>query len=147
MDFLAVVVENEGHESVFGFAGVVVDDGGGEQLGEDEAAIGRPAVGADRVGEGRIAADEFFSGEETVALAVEFLEPDVVALKIVEFGFEKAADGIADAAVGSVGEAGDVFVDGLEGFVEVLGASAKKKEKRINTEGTEDTEKEVTSGE
>jgi len=32
-------------------------------------------------------------------------------------------DRIDDAAVGSVGEGGDVFVDGLEGVVEVLGAS------------------------
>jgi len=32
-------------------------------------------------------------------------------------------DGIDDAAVRSVGEGGDVFVDGLEGLVEILRAS------------------------
>jgi len=40
--------------------------------------------------------------------------------EVVELGFETAMDGIDDAAVRSVGEGGDVFVDGLEGFVETL---------------------------
>jgi hypothetical protein len=118
MDLLAIVVEDESHESVFGFAGLV-DDGSGEKLREGEAAVGRPAVGADGVGEGRIAADKFFSREEAATLAVALLEPDVVALEIVDLGFEKAADGVDDATVRSVGEAGDVFVDGLERLVEI----------------------------
>jgi hypothetical protein len=34
-------------------------------------------------------------------------------------------DGIDDAVVGREGESGDVFVDGLEGLVEILGASER----------------------
>ncbi len=53
-------------------------------------------------------------------LAAGVLQPDVVVFEVVELGFETAVDGIDDAAVGSVGEGGDVFVDGLEGLVEIL---------------------------
>jgi hypothetical protein len=75
-----------------------------------------------------------------MTLAVEVLKPNVIALKVIELGFEKTADGIDDAAVGGIGEAGDVFVDGLEGFVEIdiLRAGGRRKKKGINTEGTEE---------
>src|SRR5207302_6084540 len=79
------------------------------------------------------------SFEETAALAASVLDPDVVVLeRIVNFCFHSAIDGIRDASIGGVSEGGDVFVDGLERLVEVLGgASRRKKEKRINTERTE----------
>ena len=63
--------------------------------------------------------------EETAALAVSFLDPDVVMLKIVFFGFDVAANGIDDAAVGSEGESGHFVVDVLKRLVEVLRASLR----------------------
>jgi hypothetical protein len=41
------------------------------------------------------------------------VDPDVVALEVELFGFEEAADGVNDSAVGSVGESGDVVVNGF----------------------------------
>jgi hypothetical protein len=61
--------------------------------------------------------------EQTAAFAVGFLEPDVVVLEIIFFGFDVAADGVNEAAVGSEREGGDFFVDVLERLVEVLSGS------------------------
>src|SRR2546430_1517025 len=67
------------------------------------------------------------SFEETTALAAGVLDPDVVVLeRVVDFCFHPAVDGINDAAVGGVREGGDIFVDGLERFVEILGAGGGK---------------------
>jgi hypothetical protein len=87
--------------------------------------------------------------ENAVALAVGFLEPDVVVFEIVELGFELVIDGKGDGVVGTEGESGDFLIDGTERIVEILGAGGRKKEKRINTEGTEsaeDAEKRERSG-
>jgi hypothetical protein len=46
-------------------------------------------------------------------------------LQIVFFGFDIAANGIDDAAVGSERESGDFVVDVLERLVEVLRASLR----------------------
>ena len=78
--------------------------------------------GVDGVGKECIAAGEFVALEKAAALAVGFLEPDVVVLEIVFFGFDVAADGIDDAAVGSKREGSDFIVDVLERLVEILGA-------------------------
>lgn len=125
VDFSAAVFESERGEGVFG-AAVLVNDGGGEKLGEEHVAIRRPVEGIDGVGEEFVAAGEFVALEEFAALAVGVLEPDVVVLEVVLFGFDVAADGIDDATVGSEAEGGDFFVDILEGLVEVLGASARR---------------------
>jgi hypothetical protein len=122
-DFLAAVFEREGLEGVFGAA--LVDDAGGEKLGENEAAVGRPAKGVDGVGKEFFTAVELISLEKAAALAVGFLKPDVVVLEIVFFGFDISADGIDDAAVGREAEGGDFFVDVLERFVEVLSAGLR----------------------
>jgi len=120
-DFFAVVFESEGHEGVFGAAGFV-DDGGGEELGEDEATVGRPMEGVADVGKRLIAAIKFVALEQAAALAIEFLNPDVVVLEIVLFGLEVAADGIDDATVRCKREGGDLVVDVLERLIEVLAA-------------------------
>jgi len=106
-----------------------VDDTGCEKLGEEVAAVGRPVERVDGVGKELVAAGELVALEKAAALAVVFLEPDVVVLEIVFFGFDVAADGIGDAAVGCEAEGGDFFVDVLEGLVEILGA---RKWKRAN---------------
>src|SRR5260370_23764301 len=86
-------------------------------------AGGGQAEGIDEITEILIAARVFLSFEETAALAASVLDPDVVVLeRVVDFCFHFAIDGIDDAAVGGVGEGGDLLVDGLEGLVEVLGA-------------------------
>jgi len=123
-DFVAGVIEKKRLEGVLGLAGVV-DDGGGEKLREDEMTVGGPAEGVDEVAEGLRAASVFLAFEESAALAVGFLEPDIVVLEVVGSCFEFAIDGIDDAAVGGVGEGGDFVVDGLERFVKILGAGGK----------------------
>jgi hypothetical protein len=120
-DFLAAVFERQGLEGVFGAA--FLDDAGGEKLGENEAAAGRPVEGVDCVGKEFFAAIELVSLEKAAAFAVGFLEPDIVVLKIVFFCFDVVADGIDDAAVGGEAESGNFFIDGLERFVEILSAS------------------------
>src|SRR5207245_1238495 len=139
-NFLAGVVEDERLRGVLGFA-TVVHDRGGEELGEDQAAVGGPAKGVNHVAEGLVAAGELLAFEQAAALAASFLEPDVVVFKVVKLGFEVAMNGIDDAAIRGEGESGDFFVDVLERLVEVLGeAGSRKKEKRINTEDTESAE-------
>jgi len=134
VDFFAIVFEREGLVGIFGAA--FVDDGGGEKLGEEHAAVGRPVEGVNGVGEELFAAVELVSLEKAAVLAVGFLEPDVVVLKIVFFGFDVTADGVDDAAVRSERECGDFLVDVLERLVEVLSAglrnkrAAKKKEQQ-----------------
>ncbi len=59
--------------------------------------------GVNGVREKFVAAGEFIALEKAAALAVGFLKPDVVVLKIVFFGFDIAASGIDDAAVRSEG--------------------------------------------
>src|SRR5229473_3416919 len=136
------MVELSGSQVAFA---AVVHDRGGEELGEDQAAVRGPAKRVDHVAEGLVAAGELLAFEQAAALAASFLEPDVVVFEVVKLGFEVAINGIDDAAVGSEGESGDFFVDVLERLVEVLSeAGSRKKEKRINTEDTEsaeDTEK------
>jgi hypothetical protein len=83
--------------------------------------------GINGVGKEFIAAGEFVALEQAAAFAVRFLEPDVVVLKIVFFGFDVAADGVNYAAVGSERERGDFFVDVLERLVEVLTMSTWNK--------------------
>src|ERR1700687_2580663 len=120
-DFLAGVIEEKSLEGVFGLAGIV-DNGGGEELGENHAAVGRPAEGIDEIAERVIPARVFLAFEETAALAASVLDPDVVVLeRVVEFCFDSAIDGIDDAAIGGVGEGGDFLVDGLERLFKVFG--------------------------
>src|SRR2546430_150435 len=119
-NLVAAVVEEKGHEGIFGPAGIV-DDGSGEKTGEDEVSIRRPAEGINDVAEGLVAVVEFLAFEKTAALAVGVLEPGVIVLEVVELGFEVAMNGIDDAVVGSKREGSDVFVDGLEGLIEILG--------------------------
>ena len=88
-----------------------------------------------------------FWPSEALALATGVEEPDVVALELVLFGFEHAADGEDDVAVGGVGEGGDFFVDVGYGLVEVLGGGGgrevkegkevKEVEKRMTVEFVE----------
>ena len=139
-NFFSAVVEDQRLEGILCSAGFV-SHGGGKKLGENEMAVGRPAEGIDDVAEGLVAAAEFLAFEKAAALAAGVLEPDVVVFEVVELGFEFAVDGVDDAAVGSVGEGGDFFVDGLEGLVEILGSRAlwkeekeREEEKKINAE-------------
>ena len=79
--------------------------------------------------------------KQAAAFAVGFHEPNVVVLEIVFFGFDGAADGINDAAVGSEAEGGDFVVDILERLVEILRASSaiqkeQVKKKNSNTEAS-----------
>src|SRR6266850_4097493 len=118
-NFFPAVVEEQSLEGVFCFAGVV-DHGAGEQLGEDDVAVSGEAERISDVAEGLVAAGKFLAFEEPAALAASVLQPDVVVFEVVELGFVVAMDGIDDAAIGSVGEGGDVFVDGLERLLETL---------------------------
>jgi hypothetical protein len=86
-----------------------------------------------------IAARIFLAFEKAAALASSVLDPDVVVLEVVLFGFEVVVDGKGDAAVGRERESSDFFVDRGGGLVEVLRASGGA-EGRINTEDTEDAE-------
>jgi hypothetical protein len=135
---MAAFVQHKRLEGIFRFA-AVVDDRRDKKLREDEMPIRGPAERVDQIAEGLRAARVFLAFEEAAALAVGFLEPNVVVLERVEdFCFDFAIGGVNDAAVRSVGEGGDVLVDGLERLVEVLGWSGRKKEKRTNTEDTEE---------
>ena len=124
MDFFAAVFKRESHGGIFGPA-TFVDHAGGKELREEHAPIGRPAESVDGIGEKSVAAVEFVALEQTAALAVSFLDPDVVVLQIVFFGFDIAANGIDDAAVGSERESGDFVVDVLEGLVEILSVNSR----------------------
>jgi hypothetical protein len=137
MKFAAGIIEEEESGGVLAGAGVGIH-GGGEKLDGDDVSVGRPGEGFDLVGEEFVFASEFLAFEETLAFAAGFEEPDVVALEIVFFGFEHAADGEDDVAIGSVGEGGDFFVDVGYGLVEVL--SADRKTERINAEYAESAE-------
>ena len=106
----------------------------------DDVGVGRPGEGFDRVGEEFVVVGEFLSFEETLAFAAGFEEPDVVALEVVFFGFEHAADGEDDVAVGGVGEGGDFFVDVGNGLVEILGFCWNEEKERINAEYAESAE-------
>ncbi len=117
--FVAAVVEQEGHEGIFSLAGIV-DHGSGEESGEDEVSVGRPAEGIDDVAERLITAVEFLALQKATALTTGVLEPDVVVREVVELGFEVTMNGIYDAVVGSKGKGSNVFVDGLEGLIEIL---------------------------
>ena len=123
MDFFAAVLESKSLEGVFGAA--FFDDAGGEKLGEEEAAVGRPMEGVDGVGKKFIAATELVALQDAAALAISVLNKDVVVLKVVFFGFDVAANGVDDAAVGREAKSGDLFVDVLEGFVEILSAGVR----------------------
>jgi len=72
---------------------------------------------------------EFLAFKEAFALAAGFEEPDIVALEVVFFGFEHAANGEDDVAVGGVGEGGDFLVDVGDWFVEVLGVGGGREAK------------------
>jgi hypothetical protein len=64
-------------------------------------------------------------------------------LEVVFFVVDVAADAVSDTAIGSDGEGGEFFVDGLGGLVELLGGGRKDKE-GITTEGTEEESTEGT---
>lgn len=124
MDFFAAVFKRESHGGIFG-AATFVNHARGEELREEHASVGRPAESVDSIGEKRVAAIEFVALEQTAALAVGVLDPDIIVLQIVFLGFDVAAHGIDDAAVGSEREGGNFVVDILERFVEVLSASLR----------------------
>jgi hypothetical protein len=129
-EFAAGIFEEEKGRGVFAGASIGIH-GGGEELDGDDVGVGRPGERFDLVGEEFIVVSEFLAFQETFALAAGFEEPDVVALEIVFFGFEHAADGEDDVAVGGVGEGGDFFVDVGDGFVEVLGESGSGEVKEV----------------
>src|SRR5580704_7975241 len=139
MKFAAGIVEEEEGVSVFAGACVGIHSGG-EELDGNDVGVGRPGEGFDLVGEEFVFVGKFLAFEEALALAAGIEEPDVVALEIVFFGFEHAADGEDNVAVGGVGEGGDVFVDVGYGLVEVLGAGRREKAERINAEYAESAE-------
>ena len=115
-EFAAGVFEEQESRGVFAGAGVGIH-GSGEELDGDDVAVGRPGEGFDLVGEKFLIVCEFLAFENAFALAAGLHDPDVVALEIVFFIFKHAADGEDDAAIGGVGEGGDVFVDVDGGFV------------------------------
>jgi len=137
MKFAAGIIEEEEGGSVLAGPGVGIH-GGGEKLDGDDVSVGRPGEGFDLVGEELVFVGELLAFEEALAFAAGFEEPDVVALEIVLFGFEHAADGEDDVAVGGVGEGGDFLVDVGYGFVEVLGGGGKRE--KINAEYAESAE-------
>jgi hypothetical protein len=128
MKFAAGIIEEEERGGILAGAGVGIH-GGGEKLDGDDVGVGRPGEGFDLVGEELVFVSEFLAFEEALALAAGVEEPDVVALEIVLFGFEHAADGEDDVAIGGVGEGGDFFVDVGYGFVEVLGGGGGREVK------------------
>jgi hypothetical protein len=120
--------------------------GGGHELDEEITAVRRPANGVHEVAEELIVARVFLAFENTASLAVRLLNPDVVVLEVVKFGFELAIDGKSDGAVRTKGEGGDFVVDGMKRIVEGLGPGGRKIEKRVRTEDAESkeyTEKEM----
>jgi len=125
-DFPAGIIVDHGLERVFRLA-AIIEDRGGEEHREEEMAVGRPAEPVDQIAENLRAARVFLSFKETTAFSAEVLDPDVVVLeRVVDFCFHPAIDGVDNAAVGGVREGGDIFVDGLERFVEILGAGSGK---------------------
>ena len=120
--FVAGVVEEQKSAGLVGRAAVGIRRDGVELHGED-VAVGGPGEGFDEIGERLVAKSEFFAREEAAAMAAGAEEKDVVALQVVFFCFVDAADGEGNAAIGGVGEGGDIVVDVDEGLVEVLGAS------------------------
>ncbi len=120
-DFVSGVVEKKGLHGVAGVAAVVLH-GSGQELDEQVVAVGRPANGIGQVAEELVAARVFLTFEKAVALAVGFLEPDVVVLEVVELGLEPVINGKRDGVVGAEGKGGDFGLDGAEGIVEVLSA-------------------------
>src|SRR5207248_162596 len=103
----------------------VVQNGRGEELREEEMAVGGPAKGVDEIAESLSATRVFLPFQESAALAASVLDPDVIMFeRVVNFCFHSAIDGIGDASVRRVSEGGDVLVDGLERFVENITAFA-----------------------
>jgi hypothetical protein len=142
-DFAAGVLEKKEGGIVFAGAGVGVH-GSGEEGDGDDVGIGRPGEGFNLIGEKGLAVGEFLAFEDALALSAGLHEPNVVALEVVFFGFEHAADREDDAAVWGVGERGDFLVDGDGGLVEVLSGCWKWEEAE---EKEESGEWRVTSGE
>ena len=64
-------------------------------------AVGRPANGVGQVAEKLIAARIFLAFKDAAALATSVLDPDVVVLEVVLFGFEVVVNGKSDTAVRS----------------------------------------------
>jgi hypothetical protein len=128
MEFAAGVVEEEESRGILTCAGIGIH-AGGEELDGDDVGVGGPGEGFDLVGEEFFVVGKLLAFEEAFAFAAGFEEPDVIALEIVFFGFEHAADGKDHVAVGSVGEGGDFLVDVGNGLVEVLGAGGKREVK------------------
>jgi hypothetical protein len=95
--FVAGVVEQERLEGVCGVAAVVFDRSG-HQLGEKIVAVGGPAKGIDQVAHELIAARILLTFEKAAALAVAVLDPHVIVLQVVFFGFEVVVDGKDDGA-------------------------------------------------
>ena len=90
-------------------------------------AVGGPAKGVDEIAESLSATRVFLPFQESAALAASVLDPDVIMFeRVVNFCFHSAIDGIGDASVRRVSEGGDVLVDGLERFVEILGLSGRQ---------------------
>ena len=119
-EFVTGIVEEKSLKGVFGSAGVI-GNGGGDEAREDKTATRGPLKRVNDVAESLRAARIFGAFEDAAALAAGFLNPDVVAAEFVLFCFEHAASGEDDTAVGGDGEGGDVFVDVMERFVEILG--------------------------
>jgi hypothetical protein len=65
--------------------------------------------------------------QDAAAFAVGVLNPDVVVLQIIFFGFDVAAHGIGDAAIGGEAERGNLLVDILQRLFEILGAGLRNK--------------------
>ena len=126
--FVAGVVKEQKSAGLVGRAALGIGGDGVELHGED-MAVGGPGEGFDEIGERLVAESEFFAGEEAAAMAAGVKEKDVVALEVVLFCFVDAADREGDAAIGGVGEGGDIIVDVDKGLFEVLGAGGGKEEK------------------
>lgn len=120
-EFVAGVVKEKRLNGVDGVAAILLN-GGGEKLDEEIVAVGRPTDGIGQVTDELVAARVFLAFEKAAALAACVLNPDVVVLEVVLFGFEVVVNGKSDAAVGAEGKGGDFLVDGGKRFVEVLGA-------------------------
>jgi len=120
LDDLAGVFDDQ-HDARVGGVGVVFSGQRQEDFGEDGVAVGPPMKCFNAVAEERVAVNELVAFEKTAATAARFLEPDVVALEDELFGFYDLRDGVNHVAVGSEGEGGDVFVDGLQRLLEING--------------------------
>lgn len=123
-NFFAIIFKDEGFERIGSFAGVF--DGGYEHLSKDQVVVRRPAEGIDDVAELLVAPKKFFTLQDATGFAAGLLNPDIVMLEFVLFGFDGLIDGVNDAAIGGVGKGGDIFVDGLQRFVDVLSTSGRE---------------------